>query len=267
MSLRCDQLSSLDITADTVSERSRLPKPESLRGKLLLADRGYFDVAYVNQVAACGGHVLQRVQQANPIVEVTRINGRRVPVLDGVELVALLSAARDAALDLDVLWPRKQIRLRIVSFSPPDAETRTTLITSLPRSQFSAAQLGQLYRLRWQIEILFKELKSFARLGRWNTRKESLTRALIWGSVLVMTLKRFLAHRAVPTGVVASTLSAAKALPLVLGDVLLAMIRRRSITAPFRRMMRFLGTHAPRAHPNRDLRQGRLACGLRAAAA
>src|ERR1700760_2927608 len=38
------------------------------------------------------------------------------------------------------------------------------LLTSLPPARFTVAQLGALYRLRWQIELLFKRLKSLLHL-------------------------------------------------------------------------------------------------------
>lgn len=119
--------------------------------------------------------------------------------------------------------------------------------------------------MRWQIEILFKELKSFARLGRWNTRKGSMMSALVWASVLVVAIKRFLAHSAMPKGRVASTLTAAKAIPLLLSEVLHRLAGSQTAGAAFRKMMAFLRHHAPRAHPKRDRREGRLACGQQAA--
>jgi hypothetical protein len=39
------------------------------------------------------------------------------------------------------------------------------VFTTLPREAFSAAEIAQWYRTRWQIELVFKQLKSLAQLG------------------------------------------------------------------------------------------------------
>ena len=44
------------LTPDTFTERAELPPAESLRGDLLLADRGYFDREYLHAVATHGGY-------------------------------------------------------------------------------------------------------------------------------------------------------------------------------------------------------------------
>ena len=52
------------------------------------------------------------------------------------------------------------------------------LVTNLARSRFSAEQVGQLYRLRWQVELLFKEWKSYANLHAFDTSKAGIAERL-----------------------------------------------------------------------------------------
>ncbi|CDH00283.1 transposase [Xenorhabdus bovienii] len=46
-------------------------------------------------------------------------------------------------------------------------------LTNLPEETFTADDIMDIYRCRWQIELLFKELKSHTNWRRFTTRKES----------------------------------------------------------------------------------------------
>ena len=46
----------------------------------------------------------------------------------------------------------------------------TMIISSLPPSQISAAEIGEVYRLRWQIEIVIKRLKSLLQLDKLRAK-------------------------------------------------------------------------------------------------
>jgi hypothetical protein len=76
----------------------------------------------------------------------------------------------------------------------------TRLCTNLPRTPFSAALIGRLYRFRWQIELYFKEWKSYANLPQFDTANPHIAAGLIWASLCAAVLKRFLAHAAQRVG-------------------------------------------------------------------
>ncbi|MBQ1784410.1 MAG: transposase, partial [Gammaproteobacteria bacterium] len=50
--------------------------------------------------------------------------------------------------------------------------------------------------MRWQVELLFKELKSHTNLHRFATRQEGLVKGLIWASLLALVVKRFVLQQA-----------------------------------------------------------------------
>jgi len=52
------------------------------------------------------------------------------------------------------------------------------------------------YKLRWQVELLFTEWKSYTNLHKFDTEKETISEALIWASLSSSAIKRFLAHAA-----------------------------------------------------------------------
>ncbi len=49
----------------------------------------------------------------------------------------------------------------------------TMMLSSLPPSQISGAEIGEVYRLRWQIEIVIKRLKSLLQLDKLRARRGS----------------------------------------------------------------------------------------------
>ncbi|WP_338804539.1 transposase [Xenorhabdus griffiniae] len=55
-----------------------------------------------------------------------------------------------------------------------------------------------IYRCRWQVELLFKELKSHTNWQGFTPRKASLVTGLIWSSLLALLVRRTMARRLFP---------------------------------------------------------------------
>jgi hypothetical protein len=125
--------------------------------------------------------------------------------------------------------------------------------------------VGQLYRLRWQIELLFKEWKSYGNLHRFDTSKAPIAEGLIWASLLSATLQRFVAHAAERTlGIDLSTQRVAASARHYLDAILRTLIiPQLSLLQTLREVFAFMRDNARRAHPLRDRRTGRLSSGLR----
>ena len=74
------------------------------------------------------------------------------------------------------------------------------LVTNVPQSRLTAREVAQVYRLRWQIELLFKEWKSHANLHEFSSACPALVEGLIWASLCAAALKRSVAHASQRTG-------------------------------------------------------------------
>jgi IS4 transposase len=61
------------------------------------------------------------------------------------------------------------------------------LLTSLP-DQYAAEAILGLYRLRWQIELLFKRFKSLLTLGELPAKKKKLARSWIFSKLILALL-------------------------------------------------------------------------------
>ena len=103
------------------------------------------------------------------------------------------------------------------------------LCTNLPRAVFSATLVARLYRFRWQIELCFKEWKSYANLHTFDTANRHIAAGLIWASLCADMLRRFLAHAAqrVGGGTAISTRRVAMCAHLLLAAIVEALLRSR----------------------------------------
>jgi hypothetical protein len=62
------------------------------------------------------------------------------------------------------------------------------LATSLPKAEFAASEVLAAYRLRWQIELAFKRLKSLMKIGKLRTRTEAGTRCWLYAHLIIALL-------------------------------------------------------------------------------
>lgn len=62
------------------------------------------------------------------------------------------------------------------------------IVTSLSRAEYDATRIAALYRLRWQIEIAFKRLKSILRIDRLPAKDPGLARSWITTHLILALL-------------------------------------------------------------------------------
>lgn len=115
----------------------------------------------------------------------------------------------------------------------------------------------------WQIELVFKEWKSYANLHKFDTANEHIAAGLIWASLCAAVLKRFLAHAAqLVGGKPISTRRVAMCVGRIIDDIVTALLSSVSIASAFRDGLTFLVANARRSNPKRDRKTGRLRAAL-----
>lgn len=253
-SVYSDQALSIAIAADRYGERQFLPEPGELENQLLLIDRGYLDYKYFRAVEEAGGHYITRARDS-------RFNPTIVKCLEG------LSSRHERRKLADVKIPKRSVDLqvkgtsekghvyyyRLVLFWVPEKRKHIRFITSLPHEQFSPDLVSQAYRLRWQIELFFKECKSFTQLKRFPTKNPFIAEALIWASLIAAALRRHLVLSAFENDSRRpSPFIAAQIAWTYLRDLARAAVRSfRRFLIELRRVLQTLNERAARTNPNR----------------
>ena len=81
-------------------------------------------------------------------------------------------------------------RLRLVAVRLPDSSDYRFYLTNIDPSSLDAHAVAQTYAARWQIELIFKELKSHYRLEELPTRKAHIVETLLLGAVITLLVSR-----------------------------------------------------------------------------
>ncbi len=196
MDLLSSSIDYFQFTADTESERLHSPKPETLNNTLTLEDAGYFDRTRITEIDKQGGFIItQAACNINPIIQSAYDNeGNALPKLVNQKLNTLKLKDKTKTVDLTVHWPKYEKDFRVIAFWHKKKKRVGFLVTNLPRETVPATDIVGLYRLRWQIELLFKELKSYCNLKKFSTQNKEIVATLIYGSIITVLLKRLLAY-------------------------------------------------------------------------
>jgi len=270
MDLLCDAPTTVVLTPDTTAEQAFLPKPASLRARLLLADRGYVDFHDLRRVQDAGGFFLIRAKAGmNPhIIEAFREDGKRLRSLRNKPLKAVQAKLpKRQRVELVVQWQgdARPLCLRLIISWNRRTKEFCSLVTNLPAKRYHLDMLCRAYKWRWQVELLFKEWKSYANLHAFDTTNPAIVEGLMWAAIAAAALKRFLAHMPqLLVEVPMSTRKVAMCAVHVLGGIVQALKTgdMAGLYAALEAAMTYLACHAQRAHPKRDRQTGRLQLGL-----
>ena len=181
---------------------------------------------------------------------------QKMRIRGGEEVVALVGSAR-------LYVCSHKTKRFVVALKYEGEETYRYLIAS--DLSWRTLDIVQGQTLRWLVELLLKEWKSYANLHAFDTAKPVIVEGLIWIAIAAAALKRFLAHMTqLLTAVPMSTRKVAMCAMHVLGDVVEALKSgdEARLYAALEAAIMYLSCHAQRAHPERDRRTGRSQLGL-----
>jgi hypothetical protein len=178
---------------------------------LVLADRGYSHRAGVAVVLRAGAQVLVRWNPAVFPVEST--NGERWPLLphlrrlgpratghwmvsfvqDGQRYQLRLCARRKSRLTAERARQKAQDKARRNGTQHPDPQaleltSYVLVLTSVPEAVLSASCALELYRMRWQIELAFKRLKTLLAFGHVPKSNDASAKAWMQAKILTALL-------------------------------------------------------------------------------
>ena len=170
-------------------------------------------------------------------------------------------------MELVVQWhvEGQPLCLRLILSWHRRTQSFCSFLTNLAPQRYPLDTICRAYKWRWQVELLFKEWKSYANLHAFDTANPALVEGLIWAAIAAAALKRFVAHMTqLLTQVPMATRKVAMGAIHILGDVVDAFKRGDVVElhAALEAAILSLACHAQRAHPKRDQQTGRAQLGL-----
>ena len=167
------------------------------RGEVVLGDRAYATargIAAARQqeahvVARMNPHTLRLCDKNRRIISM-KSRAKEVPKVGAIEY-ELLVPIPPPKTKSHKTWPLCKavdwIDLRVVGARTRKKEV-IWVLTTLPRQEAPALVILQLYRLRWQIELLFKRLKSLLHLDALPSRQGPTARSWMLARLLAAAL-------------------------------------------------------------------------------
>ncbi len=171
------------ISSTSVHDRKCFPKVDWLKGKLIIFDLGYWDYSLFNEIALAEGRFLSRVK-TNAVISISEIVKGISRELIGEKLSSIhLKKRRGSIIEFygDV-GCKKPKRHRIIGFWNKADKKYHWYVTNL---EVSASAIYSLYRIRWQIELIFKGCKRSLNLDEKMTSNNSnIIESLILSSII-----------------------------------------------------------------------------------
>lgn len=203
MSVRNYNAKSIHIFPGSKADTETVRLGPWVKNHLLLFDLGYFKYQIFARILKNGGSFVSRLKKgANPlIVKVHKTYRGNAISMEGKRLQDVLPALKRQEIDVEVEVSFKHriyageerkdtLQFRLVGRMNAETREYHLYLTNLPENAFSPEQISRLYRGRWFIELLFKELKSRYALDVIKTSKVEVVEALIYAGLLTLTVSK-----------------------------------------------------------------------------
>lgn len=184
----------------------------SLRvGDLVIRDLGYFSVEALHQIASKNAWFLSRLSSKVAVYATAEATAEAVALVDHVQP----TVAQHGVGDFAVYLGAARLPCRLLAYRLPDTvvdqrrrqayetarkkgrtPTQAYLhwlqyawyITNVGRTVWAAEVVATVYRIRWQIELLFKQWKSLLHLHVLKGTRPERIRCLLYGRLITITM-------------------------------------------------------------------------------
>jgi IS4 transposase len=191
------------ITDERAHDSTQLDTGSWLEGRLALLDLAYFKYRRFALIDENDGYFVSRLKRsANPVIteELREWRGRAIP-LEGKKVFDIVDDLQREYIDVEVevefkrreyagTRSRDTKRFRVVGVRDEDADDYHLYITNLSQEEFDPDDIATIYRCRWEVELLFRELKTQYRLDEFDTTKEHVVEILLYAALLSLVVSR-----------------------------------------------------------------------------
>jgi len=175
-----------------------------IKDRILLVDLGFYKTQMFARVEENGGYFVSRIKKnMDPILVsveegLSKTKSKEFAGKHVSECIKQLSG-KDLDAVVKIKFKRRaykgkqkndEMLVRLVAIYNDEDEKHHIYITNIQKDVLNAKDIANLYGARWDIELLFKELKSKYALDVLDTKNEQVIEALIWTAMLTLIVSR-----------------------------------------------------------------------------
>lgn len=203
ISLVGEGLRSVGLHAGRKADVDTLSVGPWVRDKLLLFDLGFYKFQKFDAIERNKGFFISRAKDnANPeIVGVNRRWRGRAVTIEGKRLKDVLKDLTRGVIDVEVevSFRRRSyggkrsgatMKLRMVGIKNQETGKYHLYFTNVPPARLSAEEIASMYGARWEIELLFLEMKKAYSLDVLPSTKPEVVETLVYVGILTLLVSR-----------------------------------------------------------------------------
>ena len=175
-----------------------------IKDRILLVDLGFYKTQMFARVEENGGYFVSRIKKnTDPILVsveegLSKTKSKEFAGKTVSECIKQLSR-KDLDAVVKIKFKRRAYKgkqkhdemiVRLVAVYNDEDEKHHIYITNIQKDILNAKDIANLYGARWDIELLFKELKSKYALDVLETKNVQVIEALIWTAILTLIVSR-----------------------------------------------------------------------------
>lgn len=177
---------------------------------LIIFDLGYYALNTFKNISDCGGYFLSRIEPQTTIFIEENSEFKRIDLIKWLK-----KQTRNETVEINVYLGKQKVPCRIIACPLPKDETNKRLrklkkraeskgknvspqrkflaawnifITNATEKHIPTEKVYSFYRLRWSIELLFKQFKSILNINHWNHANHNRLFCEIYGSLIISVL-------------------------------------------------------------------------------
>jgi IS4 transposase len=191
------------IYGERISEVKTLRIGPWVKDRILLIDLGFYKHNTFARIDENGGFFISRLKNGvNPLIIKTNsvCRGRSIDI-EGMRLNEILDKLKRQVIDVevDIVFKRRKYngkqskdvkRFRLIAIYNIEDEKYHVYITNIPADRLDTEDIAVLYSARWEIELIFKELKSRYGIDNLTTSNPHAVEALLWVGILTLIVSR-----------------------------------------------------------------------------
>ena len=174
-----------------------------IKDRIILFDLGYFKFQLFARVKENGGYFVSRLKDNCDPVFLRSLTVHRGQAIDlaGKNWKDVKDLLQRKTLDAEVeltfsrriyagRHTKDSMVLRLVAVYDEEEKDYHVYLTNIPPAVLKAEDVAALYAVRWEIELVFKELKGHYSLDIIKTQKPTIVLGLVWTAILTLIVSR-----------------------------------------------------------------------------